>query len=364
MNGLNGSAGRGGGWVGRAGIAAAAAVAPASWGTTYLVTTQMLPEGRPMLAAAIRVLPAGLLLLALGRKLPKGIWWWRAIVLGMLNIGFFSPLIFIGAYHLPGGVAATIGALQPLLVTGFSIGLLGVRPGLRPIMAGVIGAAGVALLVLKAGAKLDTTGIVAMVAATVLMSVGTVLTRRWGRPEGVTLVDMTAWQLTVGGIFLAPLAAFTEGMPPALTGRNVIGFAYLVLIGTALAYFLWFRGIQKLGAGPASFLGLINPLVATVGGILVLNQTLTGWQVLGLVLALGAMVAGQGKAAKPATAAAEPGTGDDAEQAAANPDSPATLTSSTALAVSATLAASATLTASAATEPTETTKLPQLAAEA
>jgi probable blue pigment (indigoidine) exporter len=298
--GQGGTAGQGGGRAARIGVAAAALVAPASWGTTYLVTTQLLPEGRPMLAAVVRALPAGLLLLALGRKLPKGIWWWRAVVLGMLNIGFFFPLMFIGAYHLPGGVAATIGALQPLLVTAFSIGLLGVRPGRRPVLAGLVGAAGVALLVLTGGAKLDGTGILAMLGAIVLMSLGTVFTRRWGRPEGVGMMDLTAWQLTAGGLFLVPVAAITEGMPPALTGRNLIGFAYLGLIGTALAYTLWFRGIQRLGAGPASFLSLINPVIATVGGILVLNQTLTAWQVLGLVLALGAMVAGQSRAAKPA----------------------------------------------------------------
>ncbi|GAA1964270.1 EamA family transporter [Kitasatospora viridis] len=292
------------GRTGRIGVAAAAALAPASWGTTYLVTTQLLPEGRPMLAAVMRALPAGLLLLLLGRRLPKGRWWGRAIVLGMLNIGLFFPLIFIGAYRLPGGVAATIGALQPLLVTGFSVGVLKVRPSLRAVLAGLVGAGGVALLVLKSGARLDPTGLVAMVIAIVLMAMGTVLTRRWGRPEGATMLDLTAWQLVVGGIFLVPVATISEGMPPAPTTDNVIGFAYLGLVGTALAYALWFRGIERLGAGPASFLGLVNPLVATAGGIIVLHQTLTTWQVLGLVLALGAMLAGQGTGRKSAAAKA------------------------------------------------------------
>ncbi|MGF1425273.1 EamA family transporter [Kitasatospora sp. LaBMicrA B282] len=283
------------GRAGRIGVVALAALAPASWGTTYLVTTQLLPDGRPMLAAVMRALPAGLLLLLLGRRLPRGRWWGRAVVLGMLNIGLFFPLIFIGAYRLPGGVAATIGALQPLLVAGFSIGVLKVRPGRRAVLAGLVGAGGVALLVLKAGARLDPTGLVAMVVAIVLMAMGTVLTRRWGRPDGATMLDLTAWQLVVGGIFLVPVAGFSEGLPPAPTADNVIGFAYLGLFSTALAYVLWFRGIERLGAGPASFLGLVNPLVATAGGIIVLHQTLTGWQVLGLVLALGAMLAGQGK---------------------------------------------------------------------
>ncbi|MFE6055329.1 EamA family transporter [Kitasatospora sp. NPDC056446] len=277
----------------RAGIAATAALAPAAWGTTYLVTTQLLPEGRPLLLAALRALPAGLLLLMIGRKLPRGRWWGRAAVLGMLNIGLFFPLTFVGAYRLPGGVAATIGAIQPLLVAGFSIGVLGIRPGRRALTAGLVGVGGVALLVLKSGARLDGVGIAAMVAAIALMAMGTVLTRRWGRPEGATLLDLTAWQLLAGSVLLVPLAALVEGAPPALSVANLAGFAYLGLLSTALGYVLWFRGIAHLGAGPASFLGLINPIVATIGGLVVLGQTLTPWQVLGLLLALAALIAGQ-----------------------------------------------------------------------
>lgn len=306
----------------RAGIAATAALAPAAWGTTYLVTTQLLPEGRPLLLAALRALPAGLLLLMIGRKLPRGRWWGRAAVLGMLNIGLFFPLTFVGAYRLPGGVAATIGAIQPLLVAGLSIGVLRVRPGRRALLAGLVGVGGVALLVLKSGAELDGLGIAAMVTAIGLMAMGTVLTRRWGRPEGATMVDLTAWQLLAGSVFLVPLAALVEGAPPALSASNLAGFAYLGLFSTAVGYVLWFRGIDRLGAGPASFLGLINPVVATVGGLVVLGQTLTPWQVLGLVLALGAMLIGQaparrGAAANPAPATPAPAARTEALRTAA-----------------------------------------------
>ncbi|MEE1783294.1 EamA family transporter [Streptomyces sp. SP17BM10] len=290
----------------RLGVAATAALAPAAWGTTYLVTTQLLPEGRPLLLAVVRALPAGLLLLLMGRRLPRGRWWGRAAVLGMLNIGLFFPLVFVGAYRLPGGVAATIGAIQPLLVAGFSVGVLGLRPGRRTVLAGLAGVGGVALLVLKSGARLDGVGIAAMVAGIALMAMGTVLTRRWGRPEGATLLDLTAWQLLAGSVFLVPLAAVVEGAPPALSATNLAGFAYLGLFGTAIGYVLWFRGIERLGAGPASFLGLINPVVATVGGLVVLGQTLTPWQVLGLVIALGALVAGQSPARAPKPVAPTP----------------------------------------------------------
>ena len=63
-------------------ILAATGLAPAIWGTTYLATTQLLPAGRPLLAGALRALPAGLVLIAISRRLPHGSWWWRALVLG------------------------------------------------------------------------------------------------------------------------------------------------------------------------------------------------------------------------------------------------------------------------------------------
>src|SRR3954468_5531261 len=126
------------------------ALTPAVWGTTYAVTTELLPPGRPLLAGVLRALPAGLLLLALTRRLPRGAWWWRAAVLGALNIGVFFALLFVAAYRLPGGVAATVGALQPLLVAVLASGLLGERLSRRTAIAGVAGVAGVSLLVLRA----------------------------------------------------------------------------------------------------------------------------------------------------------------------------------------------------------------------
>ncbi|MEU2911153.1 EamA family transporter [Streptomyces massasporeus] len=269
------------------------ALAPVSWGTTYAVTTEFLPPDRPLFTALVRALPAGLLLLALARVLPRGAWWWKAAVLGALNIGAFFPLLFLSAYRLPGGLAAVVGSAGPLFVAGLSALLLGQRPSARTLVTGAVAAFGVSLVVLRAAGALDTLGLLAAVASTASMSTGTVLAQRWGRPEGVGPLALTGWQLTAGGLLIAPLAFLIEGAPPALDGRAVGGYLYLAVANTALAYWLWFRGIGRMSATQVTFLGPLSPLTAAVVGWAALGQALTPVQLVGMGLAFGATVAGQ-----------------------------------------------------------------------
>jgi probable blue pigment (indigoidine) exporter len=273
-----------------------------SWGTTYVVTTHLLPPERPLLAGLLRALPAGLLLLALGRELPRGVWIGRAALLGMLNIGLFFALLFLAAERLPGGVAATVGAVQPLLVALLAWPLLGERADRVRIGAAITGAGGVALLVLKAGAHLDTVGLLAALGATLSMTFGTLLTKRWGRPGG--LLAFTSWQLIAGAAVLAPATALVEGPPPALSASNVAGFAYLTLVGTAGAYALWFWGLSRMAAAAAAMLPLLSPVVALVVGVAFDGEAMTAAQVAGALLVLGAVLASVSQPPAGRTAAA------------------------------------------------------------
>ncbi|MEV6428475.1 EamA family transporter [Nocardia sp. NPDC051463] len=276
-----------------AGTLALTALTPIVWGSTYAVTTELLPPDRPLFTALMRALPAGLVLLALTRVLPRGIWVGRAAVLGILNIGAFFPLLFLAAYRLPGGVAGVLGAVAPMIALGFAAMVLAEKPTGRKILAGLVGVFGVALVVLRGNAQLDTLGVIAGLAGAASMSLGTVLTKRWGRPEGVGPLALTGWQLTAGGLFIAPLAFLIEGAPPALDGRAVGGYLYLGIIGTAVAYWLWFRGISRVPATSIAFLGLLSPVSAAVIGWVALGQALTPLQIAGMVIALVGTLLGQ-----------------------------------------------------------------------
>jgi probable blue pigment (indigoidine) exporter len=261
--------------------------APAIWGSTYIVTTELLPAGYPLTVAMLRALPAGLLLLALVRQLPQGIWWGRTFLLGALNFSFFWAMLFVSAYRLPGGVAATVGAIQPLIVLGLSRAVMGTAIRPLSVAAGLAGIGGVALLVLTPAAHPDPVGIAAGLAGAVSMAFGTVLSRHWEPP--VPPLTFTAWQLTAGGLLLVPVALFFEPALPVPTAENLIGFAYLGVIGAALTYIVWFRGLARLDPATISPLGFLSPLVAVVLGWALLRQDLSLLQITGMVVVLGSV---------------------------------------------------------------------------
>lgn len=267
------------------------AIAPAVWGSTYIVTTQFLPAGYPITVAVLRALPAGLILLLIVRQLPTGIWWGRTFLLGALNFSVFWAMLFVAAYRLPGGVAATVGAVQPLIVIFLASAFLG--SSIRPvsIVAAGAGIVGVALLVLTPGAALDPIGLAAALVGAVSMAFGTVLSRRWQPP--VSPLTFTAWQLTAGGILLVPVALLLEPSLPTLTTPNVLGLVYLGLIGAALTYILWFRGIAKLEPSVVASLGFFSPLTAVVLGWMFLDQSLSLMQLIGMVIVVGSVWLGQ-----------------------------------------------------------------------
>ena len=267
------------------------AIAPVAWGSTYFVTHEFLPAENPLWGAVIRALPAGLLLLAVCRTRPRGAWWWRAAVLGALNMGVFFALIYLAAQLLPTSAAATIMATAPVLLMLTAWALLAERPAALHLLGAGLGIVGVGLMLFAGVGPVDGRGVLASVAAMALSSLGYVLATRWSNDAG--LLASTSWQLIAGGLLLVPAAVLVEGRPPALDPPAVLGFGFVSVVATALAFVAWFAGLRHLRAGTVGLLGLLNPVTGVLLGTLVAAEPLTPRQLAGLALVLIGVLAGQ-----------------------------------------------------------------------
>ncbi len=267
------------------------AVAPAIWGSTYIVTSELLPPDRPFTAALIRALPAGLLLLVFTRQMPAGRDWWRLLVLGALNIGIFQALLFVAAYRLPGGLAAVLGAIQPLLVMVLAWSVDGRSPAQTTLWSAVAGIFGMAVLLLSPQTVFEPVGIAAALLGAACMAAGVWLTRRW--KLDLPLLPLTGWQLVIGGLMLAPVAWLADAPLPALGRLEWAAYTYLSLAGALLAYALWFRGVTRLPTVAVASLGLLSPLTAVLLGWALLSQSITGTALLGLLIVLASVFAVQ-----------------------------------------------------------------------
>lgn len=267
------------------------AIAPIAWGSTYFVTKHFLPADAPLWSALLRALPAGIILLLLARRLPSGSWWWKSLVLGILNVGAFFVLVYVASKLLPSSIAATIMAASAGALMLIAWPLLSERPSARSLLGATLGLFGVAVLVFDGSGSVDPLGVAASLAAMLMSALGFVLTKRWASAE--PLIAVTSWQLLAGALVIAPFALAIEGSPPAIDGTALLGFGYVTLVATALAYVAWFAGLRHLPASSVGLIGLLNPIAGVLLGTLVAGESFGARQALGTAIVLLGVVLGQ-----------------------------------------------------------------------
>ncbi len=171
------------------------------------------------------MLPAGIALLIWSRRFPQRGEWAKLIVTGILNIGAFQALLFIAAYRLPGGLAAVIGAIQPLLVMLLARCVDRQRSPWLAVFSAIAGILGMAMLLLSPHTVLDPLGIGAAFLGAISMALGT------GSPGAgrspLPIVALTGWQLTIGGVVLAPVALIVDPPLHQVTVLQAAGYLWL-----------------------------------------------------------------------------------------------------------------------------------------
>lgn len=271
------------------------------WGSTYIFIRWGVEEVPPLLFAAIRFFIAGLLVLLwmAARREP----WPRKREWG--SICLLAALIFVGDYGLlfwaeqkvASGIAGVMMATIPAFMVIAEILLLGTqRMTGRLAVALMIGVAGVAVLMSHSfhlgSAPISTVGALALIAAAIFWSVGSVMTRRLPLPSSKVLG--AGAQMLVGGAMLAVVAVgfgepakFHAGQ---VSGRAWFSLAYLIVMGSLIGFTAYMWLIHRESPTKVGTYAYVNPVVAVLIGYFVGGEPLGARTILGMTLVLASVL--------------------------------------------------------------------------
>ena len=252
----------------------------------------------PLLLVAVRfdiaaVLLAGYVALTRSRAelLPKTPGDIAAILAaGVLAIGLANGLLFVGQGSLTSGVGAILFALVPIFAPLFAGALLAdERLTAAGAVGTLVGLVGVGMVVDITPATVVETvsgGALIVLAGAVSLALGTVLIRRVDSSLSSTV--RTAWALPVSAVMLHALSIGVGESAAAAewTLGAAVAVGYLGVFAGAVAYILYFGLIEEVGATRSSLVFYASPIVATLGGWLLLGEALSATTVAGFGVVL------------------------------------------------------------------------------
>ena len=274
-------------------LAALAAV----WGGSYLLIKYALEDFEPAVIVWIRCVLAGIVLYAVMRlrnggaearaakaelRARPG----RAILLGALAIALPFNLITFGELEVPSGMTAVLIAPASLFVAAFAP-FIDVTEKVRSSALGgmFLGLAGVALLVgVESVHSLgEFLGSLAMLGAAACYALSSFVVKRY---KGLTSVTTSFIAILVASVLTLPAAIATA--PSEMPGlRPLLSVLVLGVVGTALAFVIFYKLITETGAGRASLVSYLAPGIALFYGALLLDEPITAASIGGLALILG-----------------------------------------------------------------------------
>ncbi|MBF8193640.1 EamA family transporter [Nonomuraea sp. K274] len=265
------------------------------WGSTYLGIRIAIETMPPMLSGALRFVTAALLLggflaIRYGRAPFRMTWrqFGGAALVGLLLLTGGNGMVAVAEQHISSGLAALLVAAVPLWLVVFRI-VARDRPEVLTLAGVLVGFGGVAALSLNGGGEsASTSGIVVILVASLSWSIGSFLSARIPMPSNVWAASMVEMVAGGAGLTLAGLS-FGERLDPAvISGRSWAALAYLVLVGSLVGFtaYTWLLGNAPISL--VSTYAYVNPVVAVILGVLVVNEHVTTQVVLGgLVILVG-----------------------------------------------------------------------------
>jgi drug/metabolite transporter (DMT)-like permease len=260
------------------------------WGFSFPAISVGLREIPPVLFASFRYDIAAILLLggaALGTEwLPRTRNDYQAVVGGGLFLIAGNAFLFLGQQTVPSGVAAILQGLVPIATTLWALFLLDERVSAVGAVGIVLGFVGVGLVVRPTPENLlsgDIVGKLLILLQVASVSLGGVLVQR--ADASLRSTPRAGWSMLVGALVLH-LVSLGVGEPVAFEYPLVAvgAVVYLGVFATGLAFFLFFRLLDRHGALQTSLIGYVVPIVATIVGVVFLDEPVTLVTLLGFVV--------------------------------------------------------------------------------
>jgi drug/metabolite transporter (DMT)-like permease len=266
------------------------------WGSSFTFIKVSLEGLAPGQVVLFRLALGALLLVGFatwrGARLPSGGRTWGLVAVAAV-LGNVTPFLLLsyGERTATAGVAGALVGATPLLTLGIAAAVIPrERLGPEAVVGLAAGFGGVLLVVapwrdLGAGVL----GSLACLGAAVSYAAGFVFVRKHLSSLGISALSLAAAQTVTATIVQAPLTPLLGWEPPDFTPRVIGALLALGLLGTGVAYVLYFRLIADLGAAGASSVNYLVPVVAVVVGVLVLGEPVTWHLVVGGVVVLASM---------------------------------------------------------------------------
>jgi drug/metabolite transporter (DMT)-like permease len=253
------------------------------WGSTWLFIKLGLADLPPLTFAGIRFLVASLILSAL--ILARGVRWPRSrrdwfliAIVGLLQFTLNYGLVFWGEQYIPSGLAAVLQSTFPAF--GLVIAHLYLpyeRLTTRKVIGVLMGVVGVAIIFsnqLTIAGHLALLGSVALVASAFFGAYSNVLVKAYAKEVDPQV--LAAGQMIFGFPPLLIIGIVTEGNPFRFhwTMTAVISLAYLVVVGSVIAFALYYWLVRHMEVTKTMLIALVTPVVAVLLGMIVLHEKL------------------------------------------------------------------------------------------
>ncbi len=257
-------------------VAAALTAVYLVWGSTYLAIRFALVSFPPFFQMGSRFMLAGALLMIFlkvrGQKLPNFQkesnlpWYWRnALIIGTLMLAGGMGLVGVASQTIGSGLIATFIAIVPMMVA--LIGLaFGKRPASLEVLGMLIGFGGVILLLQGKSFNTSTVGLLAMFAATLSWSIGSVL-QTTKLPLAPGPMGFASEMLCGGAVLLAISLAVGEKISMPLNVQAVLAWGYLVVFGSLLAFSAYLFLLSNVSPALATSYAFVNPMIALFLGV-------------------------------------------------------------------------------------------------